>query len=233
MGARRSNQSSLNVGSASRREATGRPASNGGIDRASLHGNAPDHSKVAVLLIDVINDMEFPGGDALAARARRIIPKLATLRVRARRAKVPVIYANDNFGRWRSDFSAQVQHCLQDGVRGAQLARVLKPAPDDYFVLKPKHSAFYQTCLELLLAHLGVTTLVIGGISTDSCVTFTASDAYLRGYSLRILRDGCAARDAGLHRDALAHMQRALHAQLATAARVSLKPVEAAERTAA
>ena len=187
----------------------------------SLHGNAPDASRVAVLLIDVINDMEFPEGKALAARARPIGTRLSRLCARARQAQVPVIYVNDNFGRWRSDFSAQVTHCLKDGVRGADLARTLKPGPDDYFVLKPKHSAFYQTCLDLLLEHLGVNTLVIGGVTTDSCVTFTASDAYLRGYALHVLQDGCAAIDDRLHREALAHMRRALHAQTVACSRVS------------
>jgi len=190
---------------------------------ASLHGNAPDSSRVAVLLIDVINDMEFPGGEQLARRSRAIIPRLVTLRERARRANVPIVYANDNFGRWRSDFSAQVEHCLNDGVRGRALAAELKPGPEDYFVLKPKHSAFYQTCLELLLEHLGVTTLILAGVTTDSCVTFTASDAYLRGYALRVVSDGCAAIDARLHRDALAHLERSLRAELSTASRVSLR----------
>jgi nicotinamidase-related amidase len=199
---------------------------------ASLYGSAPDHSRVVILLIDVINDMEFPGGKQLATRARRIIPKLVALRQRARRAKVPVVYVNDNFGRWRSDFSAQVRHCLQDGVRGRELAEALKPAPDDYFVLKPKHSAFYQTCLELLLEHLGATTLILAGVSTDSCVAFTASDAYLRGYSLRVLRDGCAANDERLHRGALAHMRRALHAEIVSAGRVSLRGATATRRPA-
>lgn len=175
-----------------------------------------------MLLVDVINDMEFPGGRALAARARPLARSLQTLRRRASRARVPVIYANDNFGRWRSDFSAQVQHCLRDGVRGRELAAALRPARDDYFVLKPKHSAFYQTCLEVLLEHLGVRTLIIGGVTTDSCVTFTASDAYLRGYSLRIVEDGCAAMTASAHRDACAHLSRALHADLVSAARVPL-----------
>lgn len=197
---------------------------------ASLYGSAPDHCPVAILLIDVINDMEFPGGKQLAARARRLVPKLAALRQRARRAKVPVIYANDNFGRWRSDFSAQVRHCLQDGVRGRELAEALRPAPDDYFVLKPKHSAFYQTCLELLLEHLGATTLILGGVTTDSCVAFTASDAYLRGYSLRVLRDGCTTIDARVHRSALAHMQRALHAEIVSSDRVSLRGASASRR---
>jgi nicotinamidase-related amidase len=189
-----------------------------------LHGNAPDQSEVAVVLVDVINDMDFPGGDKLAARARPLTDSLQLLRRRARRAGVPVIYANDNFGRWRSDFSAQVRHCLRDDVRGRELAAALQPAANDYFVLKPKHSAFYQTCLEVLLEHLGVSTLIIAGVTTDSCVTFTASDAYLRGYALRIVQDGCAALDTRLHRGALAHLSRALHAELASAARVSLAP---------
>ena len=212
------------MNSRARREGGAQPSPRGRAPAGpeNLHGNAPDESEVAVLLVDVINDMSFPGGDKLAARARPLLKNLQVLRRRARRAKVPVIYANDNFGRWRSDFSAQVQHCLEDGVRGRELAAALKPAPDDYFVLKPKHSAFYQTCLEVLLEHLGVKTLVIGGVTTDSCVTFTASDAYLRGYSLRIVEDGCAAMSASLHRDALAHLSRALHAKVASAARVSL-----------
>jgi nicotinamidase-related amidase len=190
----------------------------------SLHGNAPDSARVAVLLIDVINDMAFPGGERLARRARSIIGRLVALRERAERAKIPIIYANDNFGRWRSDFSAQVEHCSKDEVPGRALAEALKPGPEDYFVLKPKHSAFYQTCLELLLEHLGVTTLILGGVTTDSCVTFTASDAYLRGYALRVVSDGCTALDARLHRDALAHLQRSLRADVSTAARVSLRP---------
>jgi nicotinamidase-related amidase len=186
-----------------------------------LHGNAPDQAAVALLLIDVINDLEFPGGDKLLARTRPLIKGLTALRQRARAAQVPCIYANDNFGRWRSDFSAQVEHCLNDGVRGEGLARALEPGPDDYFVLKPKHSAFYQTCLALLLDHLGVQTLIIGGIATDSCVSFTASDAFLRGYSLVVLRDGTAAQDAKRHRDALGHMQRSLHAKVVSCAAAS------------
>jgi nicotinamidase-related amidase len=200
-----------------------RAASDNRSHADSLYGNAPDRSSIAVLLIDVINDMEFPGGDRLAARARSVGKKLATVRQRARRARVPTIYANDNFGRWRSDFSAQVEHCLAEGVRGRALAELLKPAPDDYFVLKPKHSAFYQTCLELLLEHLGVNTLVIGGVTTDSCVTFTASDAYLRGYSLRVLRDGCAALDERVHDSALANMKRVLHADIVNSDRLSFR----------
>src|SRR6476646_1755073 len=101
-----------------------------------LHGNAPDKADVALLLIDVINDLDFPGGDQLLRHALPMAHKIADLKRRARREGVPVIYVNDNFGRWRSDFSAQVRHCLNDAVRGRPVVELLRPGEDDYFVLK-------------------------------------------------------------------------------------------------
>jgi nicotinamidase-related amidase len=181
---------------------------------ASLYGNAPDSCEIALLLVDVINDLQFPGGERLARHARSLARNVAELKVRARLAGIPCIYANDNFGRWRSDFSAQVRHCLGDGVPGAFLASALKPDAHDYFVLKPKHSAFYETCLQVLLEHLGVKTVLLAGIATDSCVTFTANDAHLRGYHLVVLRDGCASIEAKSHRQALAQMERLLRARV-------------------
>src|SRR5262249_9410567 len=119
-----------------------------------LHGNAPDKSDVALLLIDVINDLEFEGGDALLQQAVPLVATIAALKPCAKALGIPVIYVNDNFGRWRSDFKAQVDHCLKDGVRGRPLAEALRPEKDDYFVLKPKHSGFYSTSLAILLDHL-------------------------------------------------------------------------------
>lgn len=178
-----------------------------------LHGNAPDRSEVALLLVDVINDLEFDSGKKLLKPALQAAKQLQALKERALRAGVPCIYANDNFGRWRSDFNMQVRHCLQDDVRGVELAKLLKPGDHDYFVLKPKHSAFYQTCLNVLLEHLGVGTLIIGGVTTDSCVTFTANDAYLRGYGVIVPRNGTASAVARNHTGALAQMERTLHAK--------------------
>src|SRR6185369_6580115 len=105
-----------------------------------LHGNAPDKSDVALLLIDVINDLEFEEGEQLLKHALPMARQIAKLKSRAKERGIPVVYVNDNFGRWRSDFTAQVEHCLKDGVRGQPIAELLKPGKDDYFVLKPKHS---------------------------------------------------------------------------------------------
>src|SRR5436190_8455936 len=109
-----------------------------------LHGNVPEQASTALLLIDVINDLVFPGGDRILPLAMKMARALARLKKRTRAAGIPAIYVNDNFGRWRSDFHVQVDHCLGD-VAGKPMAELLRPSQDDYFVLKPKHSGFFST----------------------------------------------------------------------------------------
>jgi nicotinamidase-related amidase len=179
-----------------------------------LHGNAPDRSNVVLLLIDVINDLEFPGGDELAKRALPMAQSLSLLADRARKAGVAVIYANDNFGKWRSDFHAQLRHCLDEAVPGRPIAKLLRPTEKDYFVLKPKHSAFYSTVLELLLRHLEARTLVLTGITAESCVLFTANDAYLRDYEIIVPPDCVVSQSAEAEERALAHMGQILKAKV-------------------
>src|SRR6185436_18869112 len=115
-----------------------------------LDGFAPDECPVALLLIDWINDLDFDGGDRLFPQALAAAKATEALRQRAKRAGVPVIYCNDNFGKWRSDFRSLLEHVLGDEVRGKPIAELLKPDDEDYFVLKPKHSAFHSTTLEVL-----------------------------------------------------------------------------------
>lgn len=189
---------------------------------ADLHGNVPDKSPVALLLIDVINDLEWPGAEAVLAPALRMAGRIAELRERARAAGVPVVFVNDNFGRWKSDFSAQVQHCLNDGVRGAPLARRLLPTRDDYFVLKPKHSGFFSTTLEILLTYLGARTLILTGIAGNNCVLFTANDAYMRDYRLHVPADCTVSNSEGENRAALEQMRTVLKADVRPAAELDL-----------
>jgi nicotinamidase-related amidase len=188
-----------------------------------LHGNVPDEAAAALLLIDVINDLEFEGGDALLGEALPMGERLAALAQRARRAGLPVVYVNDNFGKWRSDFSKLLDHCLHDGVRGQKLAELLRPDGDDYFVLKPKHSGFFATTLDVLLRYLGVTTVVLTGLTADNCVLFTASDAFLRDYHLVVPPDCVASENAEQTRRALEHMQRVLKARLTPSADLDLE----------
>jgi nicotinamidase-related amidase len=175
-----------------------------------LHGNVPDQCSVALILIDVINDMEFENGAALLANALPAAKRIARLKRRARDAGVPVIYVNDNFGKWRSDFRQQLGHVLEEGVRGEPVAEILRPDKEDYFVLKAKHSGFYHTQLDLLVDYLHVKTIVLAGFTTDICVLFTAADAHMRDLEVIVPPDCSAAANEQEHEAALDLMSRVL-----------------------
>lgn len=174
----------------------------------------------ALLLIDVINDLDFPAGKKLLRHALPAARRIVGVKRRARRAGVPVIYVNDNFGRWRSDFRHQVEHCLREKCLGLPLARLLAPDEEDYFVLKPKHSGFYSTTLDLLLQSLSVRRIILAGFAGDICVLYTANDAYMRGYEVVVASDGIASEDPRSNRQALAQMRKNLSATTQSCRRV-------------
>jgi hypothetical protein len=120
---------------------------------------------------------------------------------------MPVIYANDNFGHWRSDFQDVYAHCTRKGARGRKLCRILRPQRRDYFILKPRHSAFFATSLMPMLEHLGVNRLILAGIATNLCVLFTAHDAHMRHYEMIVLSDCCAAESDFDHNLALGQLE--------------------------
>jgi nicotinamidase-related amidase len=185
-------------------------------------------SKVALLLIDWINDLEFDEGEKLLPQALAAAKATAALRRRAKQAEVPVIYCNDNFGRWRSDFRALLEHVLGDGVRGQPLAELLAPNEDDYFVLKPKHSGFHSTTLDVLLAHLGADTLILTGIAGNFCVLFTAQDAYMRDFRLLVPRDCVASEEQRDNDYALEHMAKVCKADVRPSSGVNFAHLERA-----
>ena len=188
----------------------------------SLHGNAPDSSPLALLVIDMINDLEFEGGGRLLRRAVAVAGRIAALKRRARERRIPVVYVNDNFGRWRSDFREAVDHCLHDGVRGQPLAELLRPEKDDYFVLKPRHSGFYATTLATLLDHLGARRLILTGINGDTCVLATAMDAYVHDFELYVPSDCTTSISPAHNRSALAYLKRTLRADIRPSTRLDL-----------
>lgn len=159
------------------------------VKSPDLHGNVPDQSGTALLLIDVVNDFEFPDGEELFQLAMPVGEQIARLKRRAKETGIPAIYVNDNFGKWQSDLNKIVSHCLEDGVRGEEFVKLVLPDEDDYFVLKPKHSGFYCTSLDLLLEHLGARNLILTGIAGNNCVLFTANDAYMRDFKLFVPAD--------------------------------------------
>jgi nicotinamidase-related amidase len=134
----------------------------------------------ALLLIDVINDLAFDGSEALVAQAEPMAVRLSRLKRRATAAGVPAIYINDNFGQWRSDFRKTVAHCTSRSSAGRRVSQRLRPTARDYFVLKPKHSGFFDTTLDTLLETLRIHRVILTGIAGNICVLFTANDAYMR-----------------------------------------------------
>ena len=180
--------------------------------RKNLKGSVPDQSEVALILVDLINPLDFPEAKQMERYVPKMVRQIKRLKKRAKAAGVPVIYVNDNFGRWRSDFRGLVEACRTKDCRGRLLAEELAPEEDDYFVLKPKHSGFYASALETLLLYLGAERLVITGIAGTYCVLFTANDAYMRDYELAVPADCTISNTARENKQALALMDRYLNA---------------------
>ncbi len=190
-----------------------------------LHGNVPENCTVALLLIDVINDLEFEGAEALAQTALPMAQRIAELKKRAEAKGIPAIYINDNFGRWRSDFRNLVRHCLEDGVRGEAIARLLRPDDNDYFVLKPKHSAFYATTLDTLLTYIGARTLIMVGMAGNICILFSANDAYMRDYNIIVPSDCIASNTPEDNAYALQQMRDILKTDITPSAELDLDEI--------
>ena len=168
--------------------------------------NVRHKSRVALVLVDVINHFEFPDGKEILHRALPVAPLLARLKKRARASGVPTIYVNDNFGQWRSDVKKLLQYCLRPEGPGLRFVEQLQPDDEDYFILKPVHSAFYQMPLDLLLRELGASSIILSGLATNSCILCTAHDANMRHLKVIVARDCCTARTAREHSQALEHI---------------------------
>jgi nicotinamidase-related amidase len=169
-------------------------------------------ARTALLLVDVINLFDFPRGASLARRSINPAKRIRRLRERAHRAGVPVIYVNDNWGRWRSDFKTIVADCRQRGRPGAPIAEMLEPTPRDFFVLKPHLSGFHETPLDTLLQSGHVQTVILTGFAADNCVFFTAAEAHMRDYKVVVPSDCCASESDKERRHALVKMRKFLAA---------------------
>jgi nicotinamidase-related amidase len=158
----------------------------------------------ALVIIDMINALDFPQGARLLRQAVPVAGRIARLKRRLKSAGIPAIYVNDNFTHWLEDFGELVAICSQDDALGAPLARALPPEQDDYSILKPQQSAFYNTPLEVLLRQLGAGTVVLAGIAGDACVLASAFDARMRNLDVVVPQDCIASITARRNRNAVA-----------------------------
>lgn len=173
----------------------------------------PEPSPAALLLVDLVNPLDFEGAPDLLRHAVPAARAIATLAHRTRAAGMPTIYVNDNFEQWHMGFRELLAHHGRAGAPGRELIEIVAPdASCDHFVLKPMHSGFFNTPLDVLLQRLGAQTLVITGIAADICVWATAHDAYMRGYRVVVPEDCVAAERAEETASMLARARRVLHA---------------------
>jgi nicotinamidase-related amidase len=153
-------------------------------------------SERVLLLVDFINPLDFPGGEDLAPGAVEAARATAALKQRLAAQGVATIFANDNYGVWQSDFHTMVAACVGMEGPAGEIARALYPQATDLTILKPRHSAFYASPLDLLLKEMGTRELVICGLATDICVQLTAMDAFLREYERIWVPSDCTAAES-------------------------------------
>jgi nicotinamidase-related amidase len=170
----------------------------------------------ALLIVDMINLFDFEDGQALGRNALRMAAILKRLRDRFDAAKLPVIYVNDNFMRWQADFKDLIEACVQSGGPSSNIVKALAPETGHYHVLKPKHSAFLDTPLAMLLDKLRVERVVVTGIAAEACVAATAQDAKMREFEVWVPSDCVAASTAERKRLALRWLRIASGLDVAT-----------------
>jgi nicotinamidase-related amidase len=194
-----------------------------GDKNVRLHGNVPDSCRVALLLVDVINDLRFPGNSSLVRNSARLGKRISRLKARCKKLGIPTIYVNDNRGKWRSNFTVVLSQCIDSNVPGHRMVPLLAPDDDDYIVLKPKNSAFYATPLDTILAYLETRVVILCGLATDACILTTAADLHVRDFHLVVPSDCVMATRPVDHRQALRLMEQNYDARTISSARLDLQ----------
>lgn len=167
-------------------------------------------SRRALLLIDFVNPLDFPRSEFLAAPALEAARESSKLARAARSSGIPVIFANDNFGLWQSDFAALVENLSRGKGPSAAILKLLRPKRGDLTILKPMHSAFFGSPLDIVLDKMGTRSLVLAGLATDICVQLTAADAFLRGLKVHVPPECTAAESEAKKEAALVYMRHIL-----------------------
>ncbi|MEU9082714.1 isochorismatase family cysteine hydrolase [Streptomyces sp. NPDC048357] len=163
-------------------------------------------------MIDMLNTYEHEDAEVLVKSVREALPGVGVLLERARAAIAPVVYVNDNFGRWRSHHGEILEAALAG--RYADLVEPIAPDEESLFVVKARHSVFFETPLAYLLGQLDVHRVVLCGQVTKQCVLYSALDAHIRHLDVVVALDAVAHIDAGLADAALRMMERNMSAEL-------------------
>jgi nicotinamidase-related amidase len=176
--------------------------------------------KTALVVVDMLNTYEHADAEALTRSVREVLPNIASLIGRARSEDVEVIYVNDNYGAWNQGRSELVERASA-GPHG-DLIEPIVPGDDTAFVVKARHSIFFETPLEYLLRQGGIERIVLVGQVTEQCILYSALDAYIRHFQVVVPPDAVAAIHPELHEAALEMMRINMDAELTPCAEVRL-----------
>jgi nicotinamidase-related amidase len=146
--------------------------------------------KTALIVIDMINSYDHPDAEKLTKSVEKALPKMVDLVKRAAGEDVTTIYVNDNFGAWNSNREELVEAALEGEYK--ELVEPIRPEKDTAFVVKARHSIFFETPLSYLLTENDVERVVLVGQATEQCILYSALDAYIRHFEVAIPRDAVA-----------------------------------------
>ncbi len=178
-------------------------------------------SRTALIVVDMLTSYDFPDADRLTESVAESLPAMTALVDRARAEGVLTIYVNDNYGNWNSDRDELLRTALAG--RAPELVEPIAPRPDDLFVVKARHSIFYGTPLEYLLAQEEVDRVVLVGQVTEQCIVYSALDAYIRRLQVCVPRDAVAHIHPHLADASLEMMELNMSAETCPGAEVTLQ----------
>jgi nicotinamidase-related amidase len=176
--------------------------------------------KTAVIVVDMLNAYDHEDAEQLMGSVRTALEPMCELVARAREADVPVVYVNDNHDDWAAGRPELVAYAM--GGRAPDLVEPIAPSPDLPFIVKARHSIFYQTQTEYFLRQHEIGRIVLVGQVTEQCILYSALDAYVRHFAVTVPRDAVAEIRGDLADAALRMMARNMHADITSAADCTL-----------
>jgi nicotinamidase-related amidase len=166
----------------------------------------------AVIVVDMLNPYEHEDADRLVESVEHAVEPIGDLVERATGEDVEVIYVNDNYGDWNSSQEELAQAALNG--RRPDLVEPILPPDDADFVVKARHTIFYMTPLEYLLAQREIGHIVLAGQVTEQCILYSALDAYVRHLEVSVPTDAVAHIHEDLAQAALKMMERNMRVEL-------------------
>lgn len=160
--------------------------------------------KPALLIIDMVKDyFDEAHPIPLTQMARAIIDPINRLIREFRDRGWPVVFSTDSFKNEDFFFTSKMKPHAITGTPGAEVIDELEKKPQDYWLPKPRMSAFFKTGLETWLRERQVTLCAVAGIATPYCVLTTVLDAVNHDFKAVLLEDCSAAANPGIHEKTL------------------------------